>query len=312
MKTVTDKKTPIRIVVETVRMDACVALDRVDIRHREKGRFGSIGSVQLDKVKTIPNGKVQIKYHSTWGRNAKVLKADLPADLMVERRREATEADGPDAGVPEVRTATHEGVRYRAVDPEADVDELIVAAIQAGMGEGRTATSTVDLMEAIVGRVRASTRDFSFMGGDGMHRAMALAELHGVDAATPSPAPGERSHYIQKINDDVSGHQRANARSLVQEVVAIAGAPRDGGPGLGKSLAIQHVAGLAAAGLTAAAHDGPEERDPNMRRMDDWLGAFEDSGVLRPGAKEKLMGSIWTEDELRDGRPKPGSIVIDG
>jgi len=281
MKTVTEKKTPIRIVVETVRLDACVALDRVDIRHREKGRFGTIGSVQLDKVKTIPNGKVQIKYHSTWGRNAKVLKADLPADLMVERRREATEADGPDAGVPEVRTATHEGIPYRAIDPNDDVDELLLAAVQAGMGEGRSLTAMIGLGEMFAKRTAAPS--FDLPGG-----------------------------FRDDIADGVDGRHRALARGVVQKVVAMAGAPMNGGPGLGKSLAIQHVAGLAAAGLTAEAHDGPEERDPDMRRMDDWLGSFEDRGILRPGAKEKLMASIWTEDELRDGRPKPGSVIIDG
>jgi hypothetical protein len=254
MKTVTEKKPQVRIITETVRLDACRALDRVDIRHSEKGRFGTIGSVQLDKVKTIPNGKIQIKYHSTWGTKPKVLKADLPGDLIVERRREATEADGPDAGVPEVRTATHEGVPYRAIDPEDDVDALLIAAVQTGMGEGRTITSTLDLMEAISIRI----------GG--------------------SSVLGIGSSLAEDLGGGIDGRHRAMARSLVAKVGSVGGDP-------------------------GSKHD---RRDPDMERMGGWLGALEDHGVLQPGAKERLMGSVWTEQELSDGRPKPGSVVIDG
>lgn len=275
MKTVKTSTPAKRIVTEQVRIDACGDGEQLNVPFKSKGCFNTVGSIVVHRIKAIGGGRVQIKYHKRYSSTRKVMKIDVPADLMVERNREAVEADGPDAGIPEVRTATHEGVSYRAIDPDADVDELLLAAVQAGMREGRTLASMIGLGETFAERASA----YSLTGGS---------------------------------LDDVSSQQRANARRVVREVVAIAGAPKDGGPGLGKSLAIQHIAGLAAAGLTAAAHDGPEERDPDMRRMDDWLGAFEDRGILRPGAKEKLMGSIWTEDELRDGRPNPGSVVIDG
>jgi hypothetical protein len=263
------KTPPKRLVTETVRIDACRKGDELDVSFTQKGHYNSVGRIVVSKIKPIPGERVQVKYVQRYSSSKKVMKTDLPADFMVERTREAVEADGPGAGKPEVRTAMHEGIPYRAIDPEDDVDELLLAAVQTGMGEGRTVTAGIELAQAIVQRMHAKAPGLTFPGSpDGVHRTLA---------------------HAQTINDDA--------------VRAIAAS--------GKTMMIQHAT-LSMLDATAHGQDKDERRDPDMERMGDWLDALDARGILQPGAKDRLMGSIWTEQEISDGRPKPGSVVIDG
>lgn len=260
---------PKRLVTETVRIDACRKGDELDVSFTHKGHYNSVGRVVVSKIKPIPGERVQVKYVQRYSSSKKVMKTDLPSDFMVERTREAVEADGPGAGTIEVRTAVHDGIPYRAIDPEDDVDELLLAAVQTGMGEGRTISAGIDLAQAIIQRVHAQAPGLMFPGSpDGVHRTLAHARILQEDAV------------------------RAIAAS-------------------GKTMMIHHAAMTM---LDAAGHDQDkdERRDPDMERMNGWLDALDVHGILQPGAKDRLMGSIWTEQELSDGRPRPGSVVIDG
>lgn len=278
---------PKRLVTETVRIDACRKGDEVNVSFTQKGHYNSVGRIVVSRIKPIPGERVQVKYVQRYSSSKKVMKTDLPADFMVERTREAIEADGPGAGTPEIRTAMHDGIPYRAIDPTDDVDELLLAAVQTGMGEGRTISAGVELAQAIVQRMHAQSPGLVFPGSpDGVHRTLA---------------------HAQTIRDDAVRAIAASGKTMMIHHAATSMMDRIGkGPGAAKSQA------LAMLDAAAQGQDKDERRDPEMERMSDWLDALDAHGILQPGAKERLMGSVWTEQELSDGRPRPGSVVIDG
>lgn len=279
---------PKRLVTETVRIDACRKGDEVDVSFTQKGHYNSVGRIVVSKIKPIPGERVQVKYVQRYSSSKKVMKTDLPADFMVERTREAVETDDPEVGKLEIRTAVHEGIPYRAIDPEDDVDELLLAAVQTGMGEGRTISAGIDLAQAIVQRIHAQAPRLTFPGSpDGVHRALAHARMATEDPTVRAALASGRVLTTTKSDTPFTDRLRA-------------------GPGPGKS---QALAMLAAAEEMGDRH---ERRDPDMEHMSGWLDVLDAHGILQPGAKDRLMGSIWTEQELSDGRPKPGSVVIDG
>lgn len=72
---------------ETVAIGLCVEGDLVYIGKRPG--HAAVGYVYIRKIKTIPGGKVQIKYVDKWNWKVlvpnKVKKLNLPKDLLVER-----------------------------------------------------------------------------------------------------------------------------------------------------------------------------------------------------------------------------------
>lgn len=112
-----------RIVTESMRLDACGKGDDVRIPYSPNGSWKSVGRVLIEKIKPLPKGLVQIKFRDT-SPGSTIRKMDLPADVVVERRRLATEADGPDAGDVEPATAVHEGVLYQSTDPAIDEEQF--------------------------------------------------------------------------------------------------------------------------------------------------------------------------------------------
>jgi hypothetical protein len=106
-----------------MRLDACRKGDDVRIPHSPNGSWKAVGRVLLEKIKPLPKGLVQIKFRDT-SPGSTVRKMDIPAGVIVERRRLATEADGPDAGVVEPVTAVHEGVLYQSTDPSIDEEQF--------------------------------------------------------------------------------------------------------------------------------------------------------------------------------------------
>lgn len=72
-----------KTITETILLSACREGDLVS--------FGSDapiwGTMTLSKVKTIPGGKLQIKYRSGSSTTARVQKANLPGDIRVKRER---------------------------------------------------------------------------------------------------------------------------------------------------------------------------------------------------------------------------------
>lgn len=82
-----------RIVVEKIPLRECEAGDTIYFPY---GTFVT-GGIIIVKIKTIPKGKVQIKYRSgfKWQRNIKlnldnvIQKVNLPAGTIVERKRKA-------------------------------------------------------------------------------------------------------------------------------------------------------------------------------------------------------------------------------
>ena len=120
------------IITERLTLASCAKNETVRIPHSETATRKSIGTVVLAGIKPLAKDRVQIKYRSVHG--GTVQKADVDGSLIVERIRDAVEADGPGAGKPVVDTAEHEGVVYAAVDPAADPEELIAAALGAHAG----------------------------------------------------------------------------------------------------------------------------------------------------------------------------------
>lgn len=224
-----------RIVTETIPLADCIAGDRVRVPYSAGASWKQIGSVFLVKIKRISGNRVQLKYRQYARADAKVLKVDLPGDLRVERSRQTTEEDGPDAGVPEVRTIAHRGIDYRSIDPDADLGPLMEAAILA-------APLTTHRSQ-----------------GSGWSEIMRTVMQHGSEPNHP------RSGFLDAL-----------------------GILADGTPS-----------------------DKNDRRDPDMQRTDSWLGALQEAGVLREGARERLMASVWTEEQLRDGRRHEDATVID-
>ena len=119
---------PMRIVEETLRLDACAPEDVIDVSYSIHGSWRSIGRVVLKRIKPLAKGRVQIKYHDTPA-GSKVQKIDLDAGLMVKRRRKPVEADGPGAGTIEPQTARVDGVGYVSTDPAVDIAVSIARAV---------------------------------------------------------------------------------------------------------------------------------------------------------------------------------------
>lgn len=124
--TSTRRPAPHRIVTERVRLDACAREDDITVRTGP----GSIwlGQVAIVNLKPIAGGRLQMKYRKRFQPGATVRKIDLDAGVIVEREREAVEADGPEAGVPVPQTAIVDGVRYVSTDPDVDIGQSIEMA----------------------------------------------------------------------------------------------------------------------------------------------------------------------------------------
>ena len=158
------RRTPTDIVVESLRIDRCDRDDDVVIPCGPKGSPRAYGRVLLAKVKPIAGGMVQIKFRTT-SLGSTVRKADLPADLVVERTRRATGADAPDAGAPERAEAVHRGVVYESTDPSVDAAQL--AARVASLATARA--------DRLVPAPR--TIDAGILGGLDLGRVAMIAAL---------------------------------------------------------------------------------------------------------------------------------------
>lgn len=123
--------TIVRIIKERLRLDACTAEMDIDVPYSANTSWKSVGSVRLLKIKPLAKAAmVQVKVRSRYGKDARVQKFDIPGATMVEHEREATEADGPDAGTPMRAIAHHDGIRYQVVRPGDDAEKLVAAAAE--------------------------------------------------------------------------------------------------------------------------------------------------------------------------------------
>lgn len=88
-----------KMIKENIKLSACQDLDHIHISHKIKSsNWFSIGRVILLRTKTIGKNRVQIKYRKDTSSPSVVLKAVVPADIIVERRRLWVEADGEENG----------------------------------------------------------------------------------------------------------------------------------------------------------------------------------------------------------------------
>lgn len=111
--------TPIRVITEKLPLGKCVKGDDIDIRYSHNGSWKSIGRGVLEKIKPLAKGGHQIKLNTGWSAR-KIQKHDIPAGVVVERRRVATEADGPEAGEILRRTAVIGGITYKVTHPATE------------------------------------------------------------------------------------------------------------------------------------------------------------------------------------------------
>ena len=120
-----------RTITERLALADCAKGDEVDIGKLPDGTW-SVGRVTLDKIKTLPKGGVQIKFHSRGGTT--VRKADLPPRTTVERRRVPTAAElaADPSLAPKTlpQTAVRGGVRYVATDPTVDLEAALDGAVR--------------------------------------------------------------------------------------------------------------------------------------------------------------------------------------
>lgn len=174
--------TTVRIIKEKVRLDACVKDDRIRVSYSPNSSWASIGAVTLLKIKPLAKeGMAQIKFKSRYGKNAKVHKADLPMDTMVEREREATDADSPDAGTPIRETLIHNGVVYEKIRPEADAKTPVAAATERQ--RPRAYDPVVDDLAALIGSPAGGAIAAYVLGTAAM---MAGTRLERMDVRIPS------------------------------------------------------------------------------------------------------------------------------
>lgn len=117
-----------RTVIENLPLGECAKGDEIDISYSHNGSWKSIGQGTIEKIKALPKGGHQIKFRHSW-RGSNVQKHDVPAGVVVERRRAPTpaelEADPSLAPKPEQQTAVREGVRYVATDPAIDLEAAL-------------------------------------------------------------------------------------------------------------------------------------------------------------------------------------------
>lgn len=116
---------PVRIITEKLPLEQCAEGDDVNISYSHNGSWKSIGRGTLRKIKPLPKGGHQIKILAGWGKQT-VQKHNIPAHVVVERKRVATEADGPDAGEELKRTAVIGGITYEVIRPAAEIEALTV------------------------------------------------------------------------------------------------------------------------------------------------------------------------------------------
>lgn len=169
-----------RIITEKLPLAQCVAGDDIDIRYSHNGSWKSIGRGTLVKVKPLPKGGHQIKFRSAWGRKATIQKHDIPAGVVVERRRPATEADGPDAGEPVRQVRRIDDIDYAIapltrLDMETCgsgpiIDSFPEVYIQAVMAEYANPNLALHLVGDMQGKMSTLLLDTLLMAGGRLER----------------------------------------------------------------------------------------------------------------------------------------------
>jgi uncharacterized protein YfcZ (UPF0381/DUF406 family) len=127
MKRVRDK-----MVKETIRLDQCQERDRIRISHGMRGAtewFG--GNFVLVKIKPMPNGLVQIKYRSQFGKNPTVQKMNLGGESIVERTRLWQRGDSEDkAFYPNVPVTVNEVTHDVNADTQEEAEAIMEREIK--------------------------------------------------------------------------------------------------------------------------------------------------------------------------------------
>lgn len=148
----------VRIITEKLPLADCRKGDEVDIHYSHNGSWKSVGRGTLEKIKDLPKGGHQIKLRGTGSRDT-IQKHDVPAGVVVTRRRKATEADGPDAGTIESQTEIIDGVRYVSTNPNVDIMESARLAVTITSHKSQGGTYEEILERAIRNRLNIHFRE---------------------------------------------------------------------------------------------------------------------------------------------------------